>query len=115
MGFGQKGQPRHTLGLEVVGDQIEQGRASTLRSGGEGVPDESFVVELVSVAVVQLENAVFTHHVGGTGCLGASGEGLSSSPSRVGVETGCLAHQREAKSLRLYWPESTAPASTVIT
>ena len=48
-----------------MGDQIQESGASTLRSGGDGVPEESLVVELGGIAVVQLENAVFAHHVGG--------------------------------------------------
>jgi hypothetical protein len=50
-----------------VGDQIQESGASTLGSGGDGGPEESFVVELGWIAVVKLENAVFTHHFGGTG------------------------------------------------
>ena len=67
MGFGQQGQTGDPLGVETVGDQVEEGGTSTLRSGRDGVPEEGFVVEPGGVTAVELKDAVFSDGVGDLG------------------------------------------------
>ena len=112
MGFGQKGQTGHALGFEAMGDQVEQGGASTSGCGGDGVSEESFVVESGAVAVVELENAVLPHRIGGVG--GGAGRGLA--PSRVGMETGeTLVHQVFTNLHTLRAESDSHPAAAPVT
>ena len=84
-----------------MGDQVEQGGTSTSGCSGDGVPEKSFVVEPRSIAVVQLEDAMFTHRIGDGGRFwlglfaGVAVElAVGSGPSWVGMEAGqALVHQ----------------------
>ena len=90
MGLGQQGQARDSLGFELVGDQVEQGGASPFSCFGNGGPEKVFVVELAGVAVVELENAVLTHHVLRDRSSAAGSFQLSASG--IGVQTGGVCH-----------------------
>ena len=99
VGFGQQGQTGHALGFEMMGDQMEQGGASTFCSAGDGVPEKGFVVEPLVVAVVELEDAVLAHGVrhGGLGGFQGGREvvgEVAGRPSGVGMKAGeGLGHQ----------------------
>ena len=85
--FSQKSQSCDALWFESMGDEVEKSGTSTLRSGRDGGSQKSFVIELCLVAIVELEDAVLAHHVGGTGNLGIGGcMGLNVVPSRVGMQ-----------------------------
>lgn len=85
--FRQKSQSCDALWFESMGDEVEKSGTSTFRSGRDGGSQKSFVIELCLVAIVELEDAVLAHHVGGTGNLGIGGcRGLNVVPSRVGMQ-----------------------------
>ena len=70
MGLRQQSQARNALGLELVGDEIQKSGASPFGCLGDGASEKDFVVELAGVAVVELENAVFSPTMSmGTGCV----------------------------------------------
>ena len=95
VGFRQKSQTGHALRLEPMGDEVEKGRTSTFGCGGDAGSQEGFVVELAVVAVVELKNAVFAHHVGGIGSAGVGDiVGINIPPSRIGMQARqALLHQ----------------------
>ena len=93
MRFRQQGQTSYSLGLEPVGNQIEQRCTSLFGSGCEGGSQKSFVVEPDGFAVIELEDAVFPHHVGGLN--------LGVPPSRVRMQVRqALLHQAKKKTAR---------------
>jgi hypothetical protein len=94
MRFGEEGQSCHPLWIEAVGDQMQECGTSTFGCACDGVPQESFVIELGAVAFVKLENAMFAHRFGG--CRGGGGGGgrRGHAPSRVGMQARqALIHQ----------------------
>ena len=97
VGLGEEGKTGHALGLKPMRDEVQESRTSTFRSVRDGGPEKGFVVELDRIAVVELENAVLPHHIGG--CCGQSwawmaGFGFSAPPSRVGMQVReALLHQ----------------------
>jgi hypothetical protein len=96
MGFGQQGKTSHPLWIESVGDQLQQGGTSTMRRACDGGPEERLVVELGTVTVVKLENAMFANRfaTGWSGGRGGGERGGGLAPSRVGMQAGqALIHQ----------------------
>ena len=67
VGFREECKTGDALGFEPMGDQVQKGCTSTFCSVCDGGPEKSFVVQLVWIAVVELEDAVLSHHVGGRG------------------------------------------------
>ena len=91
MRFRQQGQTSYSLGLEPVGDQIEQRGTSLFRSCCEGGSQESFIVEPDGFTVIELEDAVFPNHVGGLD--------LGVPPSRVRMQVRqALLHQAKKEN-----------------
>jgi hypothetical protein len=81
-----------------MGDEVEEGGTGTFGCSGDGVPEESFVIQSAALTVVQLEDAVFPNRVRDGG-RGGELRGGGSTPSRVGVEAGqALVHRIQANS-----------------
>jgi len=62
--LGKQGKACHPMGLEVMGDQLQQRRTSTQCGVGDGRSEKRFIVEPGAVAVVELEDAMFTDRIG---------------------------------------------------
>ena len=91
--LGKQGKACHPMGLEVMGDQLQQRRTSTQCGVGDGRSEKRFIVEPGAVAVVELEDAMFTDRIGDRNIVNVSrfnavSGGFISAPSGVGVEVG---------------------------
>ena len=91
--LGKQGEACHPMGLEVMGDQLQQSCTSTHCGVGDGRSEKSFIIEPGAVAVVELENAMFADRIGHRNVeigarRNAGAGGFRSAPSGVGMEVG---------------------------
>ena len=62
--LGKQGEACHPMGLEVMGNQMEQSCSSTHCGVGDSKSEKRFIVEPGAVAVVELEDAMFADRIG---------------------------------------------------